>query len=234
MAINRWPFRLHATYNESISRDLDVIESVNRETPLDGLPFFFDHAETVTVENLRRIKALGGGVAVQHRMAYQGESFIHRYGKEAALTAPPVKMMLDMKLPVGLGTDGTRVASYNPWVALYWITSGKSVGGTQILGSNNVLDRITALKLATTGGYSLIREQHSKGKLAPGFFADVVILDKDYFTVPDEEIKSICALLTIVDGNIVWADGEFVSYSPEKIPVIPAWSPVNFYGGYQK
>ena len=234
LAGNRWPFRLHATYNESISRDLDVIESVNREAPLKGLTFFFDHAETVSEENLRRIKALGGGVAIQHRMAYQGESFIHRYGKQAALTAPPVRKMIDMGLPIGLGTDGTRVASYNPWVALYWITSGKSVGGTQILGHENLLDRVTALKLATTGGYSLIKEQDSKGKIAVGFFADLIIIDRDYFTIPIEDIKNISSLLTIVDGNIVWANGDFTSLLPERLPVVPAWSPVKFYGGYQQ
>ena len=61
----RWPFRIHATYNESITRDLDVIEAVNKETPLNGLVWFFDHAETISEENLRRIKALGGGIAIQ-------------------------------------------------------------------------------------------------------------------------------------------------------------------------
>ena len=94
----------------------------------------------------KRIKALGGGIAIQHRMAYQGESFIHRYGKKAALAAPPVKKMLELGLPVGLGTDGTRVASYNPWIALYWITTGKTIGGTQVMAKENILDRITALK----------------------------------------------------------------------------------------
>src|SRR5690606_17591261 len=108
---NRWPFRLHATYNESIDRVLNVIEAVNQETPLDGLVWFFDHAETVSEENLQRIKALGGGIAIQHRMAYQGESFIQRYGKNAALNAPPIKRILELGLPTGLGTDGTRVAS---------------------------------------------------------------------------------------------------------------------------
>lgn len=95
---NRWPFRLHATYNESITRFLNVIEEVNKETPLNGLVWFFDHAETVSEENLIRIKALGGGIAIQHRMAYQAETFISRYGKKAALNTPPVHKMIDMGL----------------------------------------------------------------------------------------------------------------------------------------
>ncbi|OPC23952.1 amidohydrolase [Elizabethkingia anophelis] len=229
----RWPFRIHATYNESISRDLDVIEAVNKETPLNGLPWLFDHAETISEENMQRIKALGGGIAIQHRMAYQGESFIHRYGKKTALAAPPVKRMLELGIPVGLGTDGTRVASYNPWVALYWITSGKTVGGAQVMAKENTLDRKTALELFTYGGYSLIKNT-DKGKIQKGFFADLVILDQDYFSVEESEIKNITAKLTIVDGKIVYGDTDYKAIAPKALEVIPEWSPVKYFGGYQK
>jgi hypothetical protein len=77
---NRWPWRLHATYDETISRALDVFEKVHRDTPINGLNWFFDHAETISDKSIDRIAALGGGIAVQHRMAYQGEYFIERYG----------------------------------------------------------------------------------------------------------------------------------------------------------
>lgn len=229
----RWPFRLHATYNESISRDLDVIEAVNQETPLNGLVWFFDHAETISEANLKRIKALGGGISIQHRMAFQGESFIRRYGKAAAQAAPPVKKMLEMGIPVALGTDGTRVASYNPWTALYWITTGKTVGGTQVMARENTLDRTTALKLFTSGGYGLIKEKQ-KGKIQKGYYADLIILSQDYFTVPEEQITSITANLTIVDGKIVWGNDSYGNIAPKPLPVIPAWSPVKYYGGYQQ
>lgn len=229
----RWPFRLHATYNESITRDLNVIEAVNKKTPLNGLIWFFDHAETISDENIKRIKALGGGVSIQHRMAFQGESFIHRYGKAAALAAPPVKKMLEAGLPVGMGTDGTRVATYNPWVALYWITTGNTIGGTQVMAKENTIDRTTALRLYTSGGYSLIRENEAKGKIRKGYFADLVILSDDYFSVPDEQIRSITALMTMVNGKIVWGTGDYATVAPAPLPVIPAWSPVKYYGGYQ-
>jgi predicted amidohydrolase YtcJ len=229
---NRWPFRLHATYNESISRFLDVIEDVNKEIPLNGLSWFFDHAETVTVENLKRIKSLGGGIAIQHRMAYQGESFIRRYGKTAAQHAPPVKRMLEMDIPVGMGTDGTRVASYNPWIGLYWLTTGKTVGGTQVMSPENTIDRKAALRLFTSGGYSLIKET-GKGQIQKGYYADLIILNKDYLTVPDEEIKTISSLLTIVDGKVVYGDDGYKAYAPPVLPVIPEWSPVKYFGGYQ-
>ncbi len=228
----RWPFRIHATYNESITRFLNVIEEVNRETPLNGLVWFIDHAETVSEENMKRIKTMGGGIAVQHRMAYQGESFIHRYGKKAALASPPVKKMLEMGIPVGLGTDGTRVASYNPWVALYWITSGKTLGGTQVMAKENALDRKTALSLSTFGGYELIKD-YEKGKIKEGYFADLTILDRDYFIVNEEEIKDITSKLTIVDGKVVYGDETYKHVAPASLPVLPEWSPVKYYGGYQ-
>jgi predicted amidohydrolase YtcJ len=185
-----------------------------------------DHAETISEENMQRIKSLGGGIAIQHRMAYQGEGFIRRYGKKAALATPPVKRMLELGLPVGLGTDGTRVASYNPWIALYWVTTGKTIAGTPVMARENVLDRNTALQLMTSGGYDLIKEK-AKGKIQNGYYADLVILDKDYFSVQEEDIKTIVSKLTIVDGKIVYADKEFSNVAPAALPVIPWWSPVN-------
>ena len=97
----RWPFRLHATYNESISRMLDVFERVNRDIPFDGLPWFFDHAETITPKNIERVRALGGGIAIQDRMAFQGEYFVDRYGAKAAENTPPIQRMLSEGIPVG-------------------------------------------------------------------------------------------------------------------------------------
>jgi predicted amidohydrolase YtcJ len=228
LAVKRWPFRLHATYNESISRDLDVIEAVNKSIPLTGLPWFFDHAETISAKNLERIKNLGGGISIQHRMAYQGEYFIRRYGANAASQAPPLASMIAGNIPIALGTDGTRVASYNPWIALYWVVTGKTVGGTETLSPENRLDRITALTLFTSGGYRLIHE-NMKGQIVKNFAADVVILNKDYFTVSETEIREITSLLTIADGKVVYGDRNIYPFVPVKKKAIPDWSPVNFY-----
>ena len=116
LASNRWPWRLHATYNETITRALDVYEKVNRDIPFNGVHWLFDHCETIDDRNIERIAKLGGGIAVQHRMAYQGEYFVARYGAQKAERSPPIRRMLEMGVPVGAGTDATRVASYNPWV----------------------------------------------------------------------------------------------------------------------
>ncbi|WP_286752977.1 MULTISPECIES: amidohydrolase [Sphingobacterium] len=228
---NRWPFRLHATYNESISRFLDVFEKVNRDIPFDGLAWIFDHAETIDERNIERTKALGGGIAIQSRMAYQGEYFADRYGITAAEQTPPVKKMLSMDIPVGGGSDATRVSSYNPWVSMYWLTSGKTVGGLQIY-QDSKLDRMTALQLYTKGSAWFSQEQQKKGDIAVGMLADLTVLNKDYFTVEDEAIKEIESELTVVAGKIVYAEGDFSSFSPPPIPILPDWSPTKSYGGY--
>jgi predicted amidohydrolase YtcJ len=211
---NRWPFRLHATYNESVSRFLNVIEEVNKQYPIRGLPWLFDHVETVSEENLRRIKALEGGISIQNRMAFQGEAFVKRYGKDPALNTPPIRSMLDMKIQVGAGTDGTRVSSYNPWISLYWLVTGKTVGGMQHAADSNKLDRTTALKLFTQGSASLINQDKEFGKIKAGMLADFAILSADYLTVDAEEIKGITAQLTVLNGKVVYANGLFKSMSP--------------------
>jgi predicted amidohydrolase YtcJ len=234
LAENRWPFRLHATYDESISRFLDVFEAVNRDVPLAGLRWFFDHAETISKRNLERVKALGGGIAIQHRMAFQGEYFIDRYGPKAAERSPPVRRMLQMGVPVGAGTDATRVASYNPFVSLYWLVSGKTVGGTPLYPEANRLDRAEALRRYTVGSAWFSGEDDKKGSIEVGKLADLAVLSADYFSVPEEEIKRIESVLTVVGGTVVYGAGEFARLAPPPLPVSPDWSPVGVYGGYHQ
>jgi predicted amidohydrolase YtcJ len=230
---NRWPFRLHATYDETINRALNIFEEVNREIPFKNLCWFFDHAETISEGNLERIKALNGGIAVQHRMAYQGEYFINRYGSQKAKRSPPIRKMLALDIPVGAGTDATRVASYNPWISLYWMVSGKTIGGTELYGPENKLERIDALRLYTLGSAKLSREENVKGSLAKGMYADLAVLSDDYFTVPEESIKNISSLLTILGGKVVYGSQEFRDLDMQSaLPVSPDWSPVKKYPGY--
>ena len=232
LAEQRWPFRLHATYDETITRALDVFEAVDREVPLAGMHWFIDHAETISPRNIDRIRALGGGIAIQHRMAYQGERFIERYGKAKAEQSPPVKRILAAGVPLGAGTDATRVASYNPFVSLYWLITGKTVGGTTLYTDANRLERMEALRLWTASSAWFSSEQGRKGALAPGQLADLAVLSADYFSIPDEDIKRLESVLTLVGGKTVHAAGEFTALAPPALPVLPAWSPVAKFGGY--
>jgi predicted amidohydrolase YtcJ len=229
---SRWPFRLHTTYDQTITRALNVYESVNRDVPFAGLHWFFDHCETVSDRNLERIKALSGGIAVQNRMAFQGEYFVERYGAQQAQRTPPIRRMLDLGIPVGAGTDATRVSSYNPFVSLYWLITGRTVGGMALYPEENRLDRAEALRLYTVGSSWFSSENDKKGKLVPGQLADLSVLSADYFAIPEEEIKQLESVLTIVGGKIVYANEPFATLSPPPLPVSPDWSPVKKYDGY--
>jgi predicted amidohydrolase YtcJ len=233
LAENRWPWRMHATYDETISRALDVFERVNRDIPLQGLNWFFDHAETISDESIDRIAALGGGIAVQHRMAYQGEYFVERYGPGAAEATPPVARMLEKGARVSAGTDATRVASYNPWVSLAWLITGRTVGGMRLYPQRNCLDRETALRMWTEHVTWFSNEEGRKGRIQTGQLADLIVPDRDFFACAESEIADITSELTMVGGKIVYGAGRFASFDEGSLPpAMPDWSPVNRYGGY--
>lgn len=234
----RWPIRIHATYDETIDQILSVFESVDREETAAGragfndLRWAIDHVETIQPPRIARIKALGGGVMIQNRMAFAGEEFIERYGQEAAGHAPPIQQLLAAGIPLGAGTDGTRVSSYNPWLSLYWLVSGKSVGGTPLLSQANRLDRAKALELFTLGSAWFSGEEAVKGRIAPGQYADMALLSADFFAVPEESIRRIESVLTVTGGKLVYAAGPYKSLVPQLEPILPTWSPVRTFGGY--
>ena len=232
LAEAQWPWRIHATYDESIGRFLNIFERVHRESPIDKLRWFIDHAETISQANLERIQKLGGGIAIQHRMAYQGEYYIRRYGLESVKRKPPIRRMLQMGLPVGAGTDGTRVASYHPWTCLWWLVTAKTVGGTVMHDAADCLSREEALALYTHGSAWFSNEDHHKGRLAEGQYADIAVLSDDYFSVEEDAIRGLESVLTVVGGRIVHAAKEFSSLAPELPAVSPDWSPVARFGGY--
>ncbi|TLV04095.1 amidohydrolase [Dyadobacter luticola] len=230
---DRWPFRLHATYGESIERMLAVFEKVNKDTPFNRLRWFFDHAETITDQQLERVKKLGGGVAVQFRMYYQGELYEKLYG-DPKRQLPPIKKMLAMGIPVGMGTDATRISTYNPWMALHWLLTGKTIGGMQFWPKDQVLDKFTALSIYTSGSAWFTGEEKLKGKIVKGMYADMSILTDDYFAAKTDDVRKIESLVTIVNGKVVYAAGDYKALDTPAPAVIPEWSPVKFYGGYQK
>lgn len=234
LAEHRWPWRLHATYDETIGRALDVYERVNKDLPLEGIHWFFDHCETITDRNIDRIAALGGGIAIQHRMAYQGEYFVERYGDRAAERTPPIARMMAAGLPIGGGTDATRVASYNPWVSLAWLVTGKTVGGLKLYPPANRLDRETALRFWTHNNTWFSNEEGKKGQIKAGQLADLAVLTEDYFSVGEDDIPHIRSALTVLGGRVVHGEGDFTTLAPALPAPMPDWSPVVEFGGYHR
>ncbi len=236
----RWPIRIHATYDQSIGHIMDVFEEAHRlereagRSGFAGIRWAIDHAETVSRENLARIAALGGGVAVQARLAYAGEYFVDRYGAAAAENAPPLRDMIEMGIPIGGGTDATRVASYNPWVALHWLVTGETVGGMPTRSERHQLSRVEALEAYTVDAAWFSGEEARKGRIAPGQYADIAVLTADYFTVPEDEIADLESVLTITAGEIVYGAEEFADRAPQLPAISPYWSPTAVFGGYAR
>jgi hypothetical protein len=141
--------------------------------------------------------------------------------------------MLNKGVRVSAGTDATRVASYNPWVSLAWLVTGKTVAGLRIYPQRNCLDRETALRMWTENVTWFSNEEGKKGRIQIGQLADLIVPDRDYFSCAEDEIADTTSELTIVGGRVVYAAGDFAGYD-EAVPppAMPDWSPVRAFGGY--
>lgn len=232
LAEKKWPFRFHATYDETVSRHLDVLERVHRDIPLSDLHWICDHAESLSDRNIERIAAMNGGVAVQNRIAFQEMPFLERYGSGAAEEAPPIKRIMKAGVPVGAGTDMSRVSSYNPWACIRWLVTGKGEGGAVLLSQRTRLDRETALRVWCDNAW-FSREQHRKGRLTPGLLADFVLLNEDYFSVDEDRIADLDSVLTVVGGRVVYAAAEHAPMDPVLPDLDPRWSPVLHYESWR-
>lgn len=228
----RIPFREHISYNENITPFLDALEQLNRKTPLDGLRWSLEHAETISLANIARVKALGGGIALDTKMALHGDAFIKTHGRDQALLTPRLRELVDSGIPLAMTTDAFRAASFNPWVGLSWMVTGKSVSGTEVLARDNRLTRAEALGLFTRTPAWFMQAESELGMIAPGYLADFVLLDRDYFSVPESEIKSIASVLTVMDGRVVYGAQGYQALSPVLPEILPAWSPIKHFGGY--
>jgi len=143
----RMPFRMHISYNENITPFVDALEKLNETMPLDGLRWSLEHAETISPENIERVKKLGGGIALDAKMALHGDAFIKSHGLEEALRTPRLRMLVDSGIHLAMSTDAFRAATFDPWVGISWMVTGKSVSGSEVLAKDNRLSRAEALKL---------------------------------------------------------------------------------------
>ncbi len=230
----RIPFREHISYDENITPFLDALEKLNAKTPLDGLRWSLEHAETISPANIARVKALGGGIALDAKMASHGDSFIKTHGREKALMTPRLRQLVDSGIPLAMTTDAFRAGSFNPWIGISWMVSGRSVAGTEVLAKDNRLSRVEALRLFTRSPAWFMNAESEIGMIASGQLADFVLLDRDYFEVEESQIKSIASVLTIMDGRVVYGAQDYVSLAPVLPEILPTWSPIKYFGGYHQ
>lgn len=219
---NGWPAHIHAIRRETVSAVLDVWERVSETTPLDGARFSLAHADAISDRDLDRVKRLGVGVAVQDRLVFRSADSTAAWGPEIGSGAPPLRTMLDMGIPLGGGTDATAVTSYNPWLSLWWMVTGKSVDGAPPRKTEQRLTRAEALHLYTAGSAWFSFDEGKRGALAPGMLADLAVLSDDYFRLADDAIPAIESELTLVGGRVVHRAASFVGAFPDDAAAVAA------------
>jgi predicted amidohydrolase YtcJ len=201
----------HWSNNVSVHHLLDVMERVNRDTPIAKLRWSIAHLNDASAENLQRMKSLGVGWLMQDAMYFNGEAFIKARGLDAARRTPPIKTAENIGVAIGGGTDAHRVMSYNPFAALQWMVDGKTIAGTATRDRDELPSREEALRLYTQGSAWFTHDDARRGALAPGRLADLAVLSKDYADVASDEIGGIESLLTMVGGRIVYGSGPFAA-----------------------
>ncbi len=211
IAESGWRFQAHATRDNSVRQLLPALEEINKQVPLKDRRISFAHLEDATPETIQRLKTLGGGITVQDRMIYNGADVEKSMGQAVARRAPPLKTMLRLGIPVGGGTDATRVAPYLPFYSIWWLVTGKTLGGESIRGPAESLSREEALRLYTTGSAWFSFDESRLGSIEPGKLADLIVLTADYLTVPEDQIKDLKSVLTIVGGKPAYAAAEFAA-----------------------
>ncbi len=208
LARSGWPGHIHAILDSTIEAILDVWTEVAAD--VGRLPrFSLAHAEFIGERNLGRAKDLGIGIAVQNRLMFRAADSVAAWGRAAVSEAPPLRDILDLEIPLGAGTDGTVANAINPWHSIRWLVSGGSLDGAPPRAERHRLTRQEALAAYTSGSAWFSLDEGKRGTLGIGLLADLAVLSYDFFTVDEDEIPGIRALLTMVGGRIVHADGPF-------------------------
>jgi predicted amidohydrolase YtcJ len=204
-----WPVQTHSVTGSGLDLVLGAYERVSRVQPIRPLRWCITHAEGITPAQLERARRLGVTLQVRSMGVIGGqEHAVSVHGAEAVRRMPPLRAVADSGLAWGLGTDGTKAAQVNPFVTLWWAVTGRSLGGDVAVDEELVLSREEALIAHTRSNAWLMFQEGYTGSIRPGLRADLVVLDRDYLTVPPDEIKDIRPVATIVDGNVVYGAGE--------------------------
>ena len=211
LARSGWPGHLHAILDPTIDAVLDVWEQVASEE--GALPrFSLTHADFISERNLKRARDLGIGIGTQSRFLFRAADGAASWGASVVAGAPPLRDILDLSIPLGAGTDGTVVTPINPWLTIWWLVTGNSLDGAPPRDARHRLTRVEGLAAYTSGSAWFSLEERTRGRLAPGMLADLVVLSDDYFAMDDDRIPDLTSLLTMIGGRIVHAKGSFTRF----------------------
>jgi predicted amidohydrolase YtcJ len=183
---------------------IDGWERIHRELPAPGisnLRWVLAHAPFITREYVDKLAALGGGVSVLGGWRYISGT--------AQANGPPFRMLVESGIPLGMSSDGMQISPMNPWLGLYYVVTGRNARG-ELINEGQTLTREQALRLYTAANGWFLNEEDLLGTIEPGKYADLVVLSADYFdaeVVPDEALKQIKSVLTIVGGDVVFEEG---------------------------
>ncbi len=195
------PLHVHAELHDTIDAFLDQIEAVNKEYPIKNLRWTLAHVNQINAAQLERMKKLGMYAAV-HPWAVINGGIMHEGFGDGAYDMPPLRTIQNSGIMWGFGTDGTAANQYLPFTTLYFAVTGKMPGGMKVI--RQTISREDALIAHTRKNAFLVFQENNLGSIQPGKLADLVVLDRDYLTIPADQIKDIKPVMTMVGGRIVY------------------------------
>ncbi len=215
IAASGWPHEQHSTSDAENRQHIAAIEAAHAESPIMDLRWSLTHVFELRqggdLSLIERLTAMGMGVRVQN----QGYTVLtHAFPLGRVIggvnQGPLYRTLVDAGIPLGAGTDGSLVGPMNPWLSLYYMVTGKDNAGSTV-NAGETLSRFEALRLYTIGSAWFSFDEERLGSIESGKLADLVVLNADYLTVPEEEIRSLRSVLTLVGGKVVFAEGEFAA-----------------------
>ena len=199
-ATKGWTLEQHSAQTAENNAHIAAFEAANDIASIEDLRWTLTHVQQITPEIAQRLKDLNAGVTVQvHRYLNRGNLANNNQG------GPPLRMLTDMGITIGGGTDSTNAQPMNPWLSIYYMVSGKDVHGNQV-NEGQELTRLEALRTYTLGSAWTSKDETKIGSIEPGKYADLVVLNEDYLDVSEDDIRHLRSVLTLLEGSVVYSD----------------------------